>query len=1536
MANSITGLSIKLDMDYANVTKGAKQVKSEISTINSEMRKNMSVFDRAERSTAKYETRLTGLEKKLDAQGRAVDNARDKYELMVEAHGESSEEAQKALRALNNQEAQYNNLSRVVESARQDLANFNKEQRIANSSWTKIGKQLDVTGDKIIGVGTKMQSVGSTLTRSITVPVAGAVAAVGTLTAAFGWDRLVGLDSAQAQLKGLGYSTEEVGRISEQVTSAIEGGMTTMAEGTSVAAGALAAGVEEGAELERYIKLVGDAAVGANRPVSDMAMIFNRVQGSGKLMTENLNMIEEGMPGFSNAMAEHYGVSQEAFREMVTNGEVDAATFLDVMEGFAGGMAGAYSESFAGMVDNTKAYVGIIGENILGGVFQESKSAIADFIEVLKSEAVISWAQRTGEVIGEAFTKVVNAIRSAVTWFVNLDGSQQKLIGSLVGIAVAAGPVLSIAGGLAIKFGALLKIVSPLFLAIGKGGLGGAIAALAKRFSFLFGPIGITIGVITTLIGVFTTAYAKSESFRNIVNSLVERFVSFIPTIVQFAQSIYNNFMNIITPAINAVRDFFIDMFMKIRQFWEQDGAQVMEAIKNAINVIHGIVSAVMPVITTIIGTAFKLVLKIVTMVWENIKGVIQGGLNVIIGGVKIFTGIFTGDFSKMWEGVKQIFSGAIEFIWNLFQLMFWGRIVKGITSLVKTALALFNGLRQNAVGIFRALWDTAATIWGMISKSIVGFVKGIFNSAKTIFTTMWTTIRNIFTGILNTGRTIWTTFSNVTRSIFGAIRSFMSNIWQNIWRAVTTTAKSLWAVVRGIWNVFLSVTRTIFNTVWRVMSSIFRGIWRTVSNIVKSLWNAVKAVWLTFRTTTNNIFRSLWNTLRMIFRNIYNSVSTTVKNLWSSVRGTWNTFSSTTGRIFGRVKDTLTRTWNSIKDSVTKIVDKLWSSVKGTFDTMKNGISNIIESITEKIGDMVDAVKKGINKLIEGINWVAEKIGMDSLPKIKLSTGTQQINRRVSTTYDGRLKEGTFATVGDRGPGNGPGGYRNELIEYPNGKIAMTPNKDTMTYLPRGARVINGRDTHAIMNAPRYSRGTGLGEFIGNTASKAWEGAKDLGSKAMEKVGDVWDYATNPGKLVDKVIDSFGFNFDFAKGSLIKDLLDTAYKKLKDGVKNLFTGWFEEAGSGDGSSFTKFRVTTPYSPNSPVPGYPRDFNNGHHYGIDYATPTGTTLTATNSGQVTKLNDVGGGLVARLISGKFTQFFMHLSDILKTGRVEQGEAFAKTGNSGKWTTGPHLHYQVEKGNSQYVTNKNTVDPDEYLSGGGAGGAAKAAGAWRPQVVAALKKNGLPTTKPYVDAWIRQIDTESSGNARAVQSIIDINSGGNEARGLVQVIPPTFNAYKHSGMTNIMNPLHNLVAGMNYAKSRYGRSGMLSVIGKGHGYEKGGILQKEGLFLGAEGNKEEVVIPLHQPSEAMQLFSYVADRLRGQGTQTKNIPSRPQGGQGFQAVEEKLDTLIELMSQFVNGGMSFEMNGREVAKQTYKDIDDMIQYSNRRRNRFNKN
>ncbi|MGY3718882.1 phage tail protein, partial [Sutcliffiella cohnii] len=93
--------------------------------------------------------------------------------------------------------------------------------------------------------------------------------------------------------------------------------------------------------------------------------------------------------------------------------------------------------------------------------------------------------------------------------------------------------------------------------------------------------------------------------------------------------------------------------------------------------------------------------LTIIKSIWGNIKGVITGALDIIMGAVKLFSGLLTGDFSKMWEGIKQMFFGAIEFIWNLWNLSFFGRITKGVVGFVKTfSTSLRNGWTNAINGI--------------------------------------------------------------------------------------------------------------------------------------------------------------------------------------------------------------------------------------------------------------------------------------------------------------------------------------------------------------------------------------------------------------------------------------------------------------------------------------------------------------------------------------------------------------------------------------------------------------------------------------------------------------------------------------------------------------------------------------------------------------------------------------------------------------------------------------------------------------------
>ena len=100
-----------------------------------------------------------------------------------------------------------------------------------------------------------------------------------------------------------------------------------------------------------------------------------------------------------------------------------------------------------------------------------------------------------------------------------------------------------------------------------------------------------------------------------------------------------------------------------------------------------------------------------------------------------------------------------------------------------------------------------------------------------------------------------------------------------------------------------------------------------------------------------------------------------------------------------------------------------------------------------------------------------------------------------------------------------------------------------------------------------------------------------------------------------------------------------------------------------------------------------------NHKGIDWATPTGTTVVASNAGTVVHAGWASGYGYAVYINhadGRQTRYG-HLSKVLvKTGQtVSQGERIALSGNTGR-STGPHLHFEIR-------INGNAVNPLKYLN-----------------------------------------------------------------------------------------------------------------------------------------------------------------------------------------------------------------------------------------------
>ncbi|MBM4390306.1 MAG: M23 family metallopeptidase [Deltaproteobacteria bacterium] len=152
-----------------------------------------------------------------------------------------------------------------------------------------------------------------------------------------------------------------------------------------------------------------------------------------------------------------------------------------------------------------------------------------------------------------------------------------------------------------------------------------------------------------------------------------------------------------------------------------------------------------------------------------------------------------------------------------------------------------------------------------------------------------------------------------------------------------------------------------------------------------------------------------------------------------------------------------------------------------------------------------------------------------------------------------------------------------------------------------------------------------------------------------------------------------------------------TASERLVDAYRYQAAGdRFPSYWSSDGVELPRRLIDGPLGDYEQISSLLRD--RPTHEGMDFKTPIGTDIVAPRAGKVTRVNwnhAANGNCVELRFSDGTLAKFLHLNEnAVKEGQsVVAGELLGKTGNTGR-STGPHLHYQLEKGS-------RVVDPVDY-------------------------------------------------------------------------------------------------------------------------------------------------------------------------------------------------------------------------------------------------
>lgn len=130
MNEKVEGMTLELKLDHLGVQEGMKGLKRQLGVVNSEMKANLSAFDKSEKSMEKYQARIKGLNDRLKVQKKMYSQVEDELK-QVNAN------YQKAKSSVKDVEKAY---LKLVEANKKEKLALDKSKEALKSSNTELKK----------------------------------------------------------------------------------------------------------------------------------------------------------------------------------------------------------------------------------------------------------------------------------------------------------------------------------------------------------------------------------------------------------------------------------------------------------------------------------------------------------------------------------------------------------------------------------------------------------------------------------------------------------------------------------------------------------------------------------------------------------------------------------------------------------------------------------------------------------------------------------------------------------------------------------------------------------------------------------------------------------------------------------------------------------------------------------------------------------------------------------------------------------------------------------------------------------------------------------------------------------------------------------------------------------------------------------------------------------------------------------------------------------------------------------------------------
>ncbi|MFG2183071.1 phage tail tape measure protein [Streptomyces abikoensis] len=667
-------------------------------------------------------------------------------------------------------------------------------QRQAREAGMAAGTTLTTTmSQRMQSAGSKMQAAGSTMSRNLTLPLAGVGVAVIKMGADFQYQ--------MARVKNISQATG--GDFEAMRAKAKELGATTQYSATQAAQGMeyLAMAGFKPKEILEAMPAVLNGAAAANMDLGRTADIVSNIMTGYQMKASEASTATDILTKAAQSANVDVDMLGESFKY---GGSMAKASGLSVTEaasafallgnaGLQGSMGGTAVGAMLRAIQKPSRKAANLQKE-LGLSFMDAKGNMLPFVQVLEMlQNKTLTAAQANILFGTEGARAYSALKDqGVDAFKKLDQSLRDSKGTtdrfaedmgktaqagmwgftsaLEGLAIAIsesgvldaftlilGKVTLFVrkltetnpevfkwgfaiGVLAAAIGPAIKVVGLLFGWMGK--VGPAIRAVTTfmrglNLAFLTSPVGLVVAALALLAVGLYIAYQKCAPFREAVDRIWGALKSGAQTAMTALQPVFDAVMRLVGQVVRSAA-----------QMWELARPYLAQLGDFCASVLNGIMTAVsgfVELVQAVWSRWGENILGMARGIWQMISSEIIGALGIIQGIIQVMTGLISGDWQQVWDGIKQIvssawdmikgvISGALEYLSNLMAIAWdgissitsaaWNGVVDFVSSIPGRIVSFF--LNWTLPGLIISHWDSIKSGTVRVASSMLDWVSGL------------------------------------------------------------------------------------------------------------------------------------------------------------------------------------------------------------------------------------------------------------------------------------------------------------------------------------------------------------------------------------------------------------------------------------------------------------------------------------------------------------------------------------------------------------------------------------------------------------------------------------------------------------------------------------------------------------------------------------------------------------------------------------------------------------------------------------------